>query len=203
MTRPNVKALLADIDSADVGGFTAIASSPTVDRDGEILASRCFVPLPSSIPVHLDHTLNAAGVIGRAAPYYVGSELHIDATLASTADAQLVRTKLAEGVLVHVSVVFRGLEWQQIDGARTCVRGELLACDVVSIPSNREARVLTVRGYDLRPKVPGRVAYDLAQARKAMVAYDLAEARRILATYPDRPATGSLRRRVDDMLKNL
>lgn len=145
--RRTEKALIAGIESADGGGFTAVASTAAQDRDGESLAVGCFVPLPPSIPVHLDHTMSAASVIGRAVPYYVGNALHIDADLASTPDAQTVRTKLAERVLNAVSVVFRPLEWDSVAGVRTCVRAELLACDVVSIPSQSDALVLSVRGY--------------------------------------------------------
>ncbi len=195
-----VKSLLASVETSDAGGFTAIASTPTLDRDGEVLASGCFVPLPPSVPVHVAHNLSAGNVIGRAMPFYVGSALHIDATLASTADAQLVRTKLAEGVLDAISVVFRGLEWEQLGGTRTCVRAELLAADVVSIPSQPEARVLSVRGYQPAPKVTvAQAKAAIARARLAMVEHDLAEAKRILATYPERSA----RRRVAAVLRQL
>lgn len=178
------KALLAGIESSDGGGFTAIASTSAQDRDGESLAVGCFVPLPPSIPVHLDHTMSAASVIGRAVPYYVGDALHIDADLASTPDAQTVRTKLAEGVLNSVSVVFRPLGWETIAGVRTCVRAELLACDVVSIPSQSDALVLSVRGYRPGHELVAEAKTAAHSATRAMVAYDLAEAKRLLADYP-------------------
>ena len=156
-----VKAITAGIASADGGGFRAIASTPALDRDGEVLAAHCFDPLPATIAVHLDHTMSAATVIGRAVPYYVGNDLHIDCTLASTLDAQTVRTKLAEGVLDSISVVFIAQQWEQRAGVRTCVKAELLAADVVSVPSQSAARVLSVRNYPATP------AAEMAQVRRA------------------------------------
>lgn len=179
------KALIAGIESSDGGGFTAIASTAAQDRDGESPAVGCFAPLPPSIPVNLDHTMSAASVIGRAVPYYVGNALHMDADLASTPNAQLVRTKLAEGVLNSVSVVFRPLEWDSVAGVRTCVRAELLAADVASIPSQSEALVLSVRGHRPGHALVAEARAVLAHSvTRAMVAYDLAEAKRLLADYP-------------------
>ena len=186
-----VKTITAAIESADGGGFVAVASTPALDRDGEVLAAGCFNPLPSSIAVHLDHSMSAATIIGRATPFYVGPDLHIDCTLASTADAQSVRTKLHEGVLNSISVVFLGQEWEQRAGVRTCVRAELLAADVVSIPSQREARVLSVRGGY------GSPAYGLAEARRAfdnlrlsLMDDDLRAAKALLAETDTSTSTG-------------
>src|SRR5450755_3524135 len=97
--RHHVKSITAGITSADVGGFTAVASTPSVDRDGEVLAAACFAPLPEAIPVHLDHTMNAANVIAKAKPYYRLNDLIIDATFSSSPEAQSVRAKVAEGTL--------------------------------------------------------------------------------------------------------
>lgn len=158
-----VKTITAAIESNDSGGgFVAVASTPSLDRDGEVLAAHCFDPLPISVACHCDHTMSASTVIGRAVPYYVGNDLHVNVQLASTPDAQLVRTKLAEGVLNSVSVAFLGVTWEQRAGVRTCIRAELIAVDVVSVPSNRDAAVLSVRGGGY-----GSPAYGLAEARRA------------------------------------
>ena len=189
MTHHIVKALTAGIASADGGGFRAIASMPALDRDGEVLAAGCFNPLPATVPVHLDHSMSAATTIGRGVPFYVGPDLHIDVALASTLDAQTVRTKLAEKVLDSISVVFMGQEWEQRQGVRTLVRGELLAADVVSVPSQSAARVLSVRGYS------GGAAAERAEARRALadmkmalMRLDLQEAQRFIAELA-RPAS--------------
>ena len=203
MTRAT-KAITAAIESADGGGFTAVASTPSLDRDGEVLAAGCFSPLPSSVAVHLDHGMSAATIIGRAVPFYVGPDLHINAMLASTDDAQVVRQKLAEGILDSISVVFIGQEWEQRSGIRTCVRAELLAADVVSVPSQRDARVLTVRGYSNNPaNVLGEARRALAQMRRALVDHDLAEARSLLAKLDPPARHGTHRAQVDAYLRNL
>ena len=197
-----VKAIIAGIASADGGGFRAIASTSALDRDGEVLAAGCFNPLPSSVPVHLDHSMSAATVIGRAVPFYVGPDLHIDCTLASTPDAQVVRQKLAEGVLNSISVVFIAQQWEQRAGVRTCVKAELLAADVVSVPSQSAARVLSVRNYPTTP------AAEMAQARRALgemkralMRLDLAEAQRFIAEL-DAPARhGPMRTQVEMFLR--
>lgn len=141
----------AEIDHTTAGGFTAIASNGDLDRDGERIMPGCFSPLPASIPVGLDHTMSAAGVIARARPYYRLDALMIDATFAGTPDAQQVRAKIADGTLDSLSIVFRGIKWEQVAGVRTCVAGELLACDVVAVPSNAGARVLSSRSWGVSP----------------------------------------------------
>lgn len=134
---------------ADAGGFTAIASNGDVDRDGERIQPGCFSPLPKSIPIHLDHTMQAASVVARGRPYYKGDELMVDATFSSSAFAQEVRGQVNDGTLDSLSIVFMGSEWRDIDGVRTCVKGELLAADIVSVPSNRGARILSMRSASL------------------------------------------------------
>ena len=94
-----------------------------------------------------------------------------------------MRTKLAEGVLNSISVVFLGQEWEQRAGFRTCVRAELLAADVVSIPSNRDAAVLSVRGGSYGSPADGmaeaRRAFD--DLRRSLMDDDLRAAKALLA----------------------
>jgi phage head maturation protease len=49
----------------------------------------------------------------------VGDELRVDASFASTSDAQVVRQKVADGIIDSMSIVFRALRWEDIDGVRT------------------------------------------------------------------------------------
>jgi hypothetical protein len=69
------------------------------------------------------------------------------------------------GHLQDVSVVFLGKVWKQIDGVRTCTRGDLLACDLVAIPSNANARVLSARSYNLNARAADAIW--VAASRKA------------------------------------
>jgi hypothetical protein len=177
-----VKSISADITGVDTGGFEAIASTPSLDRDGEVLAGHCFAPLPKTIPVHLDHQLNAANVIARATPHYRGNDLLISAAFSASREAQAVRAKVVEGTLDSISVVFRGLEWQTITGVRTLIHGELLSADLVSIPSQRDARVLSTRGYSIPSRHGLRAEVDraLVEAELALAEVDLDEADRVL-----------------------
>ena len=116
-----------------------------------MIAYGAFAPLPNSVPCHLDHVMTAAGVVGRGRPYYSGDKLYVDVALASTSDAQTIRDKLHEGILSTVSIAFLGELWDTIQGQRTLIKGELLAVDLVSVPSNRDAAVVSVRGYSNGP----------------------------------------------------
>ena len=196
------KSISASVERASSGGFVAVASSASVDRDGEVIAVGAFAPLPNSVPCHVDHVMSAAGVVGRGRPYYSGDALYVDVALGSGPDAQAVRQKIIEGLLDTVSIAFLGTEWATIAGQRTLVRGELLAVDLVSVPSNRDARVLSVRGYSQSPTDLRNQARRLTDdCRYAMMRADLAEAQRFLAEL-DAPARhGPMRTQVEMFLR--
>lgn len=186
----------ARITETERGGFTAIASTDSVDRDGEVIAPNALMPLPASIPVHLDHDMSARNAVARAKPYYRDGRLMIDAVFGSDTAAQGVRQKVSEGLIDSVSIVFMGERWEDRKGIRTLTRGELLACDLVSVPSNRDARVLAARS--LRWATNQTTADARAVALLALVEVEIAEARRVLkSTQP-----GSARRMVDQMIRN-
>lgn len=175
-----LSAVDAVVRRVDGGGFVAVASDGGLDRDGERIAPGALSPLPASVPVHLDHTMTAATVVARAVPSYQGDRLVIDAVFASTEDAQQVRQKVADGVIDSLSVVFRALRWEQRDGIRTLVKGELLAVDLVTVPSNPRAQVLSYRALSgADPVAQARaVAWD---ALRSMALAEVKDARRYLA----------------------
>jgi HK97 family phage prohead protease len=133
-----------DYKDAGSGGFTAVASDGSVDRDGEIIDPGAFEPLPSKVPVHLGH---GGPLVGSGRPRYAGTRLLIDATFAVTKQAQEARELVKGGHLEQMSVVFMRGQDKVVQGVRHITKGELLACDLVSIPSNRETRVLASRDY--------------------------------------------------------
>lgn len=200
MNYADTKSVPAVLAATDAGGFTAIASTGSVDRDGEVVAPGCFAhpTLPDSVPVHLDHNLTVAGLVGRGRPYYVGDQLWIDGRFSSTPEAQSARRKAAEGVLDSMSIVFRGLEWRTVDGVRTCVRGDLLAADLVTVPSQPQARVLSVRGGLGGPSVVPQARRVLADALLELARVELKHARSVLAADP---RSGSARDRVERALR--
>ena len=127
--------------------------------------------------------MRAASLVGRGRPYYVLDDLRIDAAFASTTDAQDVRQKVADGVIDSMSIVFRGQDWEDIDGVRTCVRGELLAADLVSISSNARARILTMRSLQQATIEQARQA--TIDATLALARAQIADAKRLLPDSDD------------------
>lgn len=183
-TSPRYKAAGASVVEGSItrqegGGFIAVASDGSLDRDGEIVRPGAFNPLPASIPVHLDHTMRAADVIGGGKPFYSGDKLMIDVRLASTPDAQVVRQKLADEIIDSVSIVFLGETWETVDGVKTLVRGELLACDIVSVPSQPNARVLSSRALKIASRE--MVNQVVADAILTVARLEIDEAKAVLA----------------------
>lgn len=124
------------------GEFEIVMSTDSVDRDGEIIAKGAFDPLPESIPVHAFHDFNDP--IGRAVPGYdTQGRLVGRGFYASTDRAQEIRQLVAEGVIGHTSVGFMAAEREKGEGdIPTITAAELLEVSFVSVPSNRDARVL-------------------------------------------------------------
>lgn len=138
-----------DGSKAPGGEFEAILSAPTLDRDGEVIEAEAFAKhemgLPPSVPVHAYHDFSDP--IGRGVPEYRDGTLYIKGFFASTPRAQEIRTLVAEGVIAHMSVGFMPPERKDVDGVTHITAAELLEGSFVSIPSNREAAVLAVKGY--------------------------------------------------------
>ena len=146
--------------------------------------------------MHLDHDMSARNAVARARPYYRDGRPIIDAVFGSDTAAQVVRQKVGEGLIDSVSIVFLGERWEDPKEVRTPTRGELLACDLVSVPSNRDARVLAARS--LRWATNQVTADARAVALLALAEVEIAEARRVLKSTP----YGGSRRLIDQMIRN-
>lgn len=136
-------ATVKDVATENLNGeFEIVMSTDSVDRDGEIIVKGAFDPLPASIPVHAFHDFNDP--IGRAVPAYNGQgQLVGRGFFASTARAQEVRQLVADGVIGHTSVGFMAADREKGENGPTQIKGaELLEVSFVSVPSNRDARVL-------------------------------------------------------------
>lgn len=174
----SVKTLAATVVSTDddSGGWTAVASSPSIDRDGERLASGCFEPLPASVPVHDGHPLDRGAVpsarqVGRARPYYRDGVLWVEGKFSASPQGQQLRAMVNEGTIDAMSVMFHNPERKMIQGVRTIVSAELLAVDFVSIPSNRDALVLSARSA--APALTARSAVDVIIAAAEASVHEL------------------------------
>lgn len=149
---------LAEVKSVESenpnGEFEIVMSTDSVDRDGEVIVRGAFNPLPASIPVHAFHDFNDP--IGRAVPSYDASgQLIGRGFFASTDRAQEIRKLVSDGVIGHTSVGFMAAERSREADEPVQIRAaELLEVSFVSIPSNRDARVLSAK--DAMQKVGSR-----------------------------------------------
>ena len=175
-----MKYLFAEVKAADdagAGTFTAIASMPTVDRDKEVIAQGAFNPLPETVPIHVDHNMSSAGLVGTGRPFYDGDRLMVTGRFAGTARAQEIRQLVVEGHLARMSVGFFDALKEDRDGVRHITRAELLEVSFVTVPSNREAMVLAAKGRT----GAGVVAEARRVATETMVALALADSKQVLA----------------------
>lgn len=191
----HVKQLTANIvdTNEDAGGWTAVASSASIDRDAERIAPGAFRPLPVSVPVHDGHPLGrdvapSVRQVGRARPYYDGDTLYVEGKFSSSPQAQQLREMVLEGTIDSMSIMFHNPTRKTVAGVPTIVSGELLAVDFVSVPSNRDARVLSVRGFtDTTTDTTGaRAMVDrfIAESKLAMAELDAMDAVNALAQDP-------------------
>jgi predicted metal-binding transcription factor (methanogenesis marker protein 9) len=141
-------ALIEDQDDAKYGpngGFTAVLSTPSLDRDGDRLARQEWQePLPESVPLDADHGMSVATTIGSFRPYFEGDQLMMEARFSSIDRAQEVRTLVKEKHINRVSVAF--LTDKTKKSGEPC--RELLNAGIVAIPSNRDAVILDSKALD-------------------------------------------------------
>lgn len=125
------------------GGFTAVLSSPRLDRDGDIWPqSEWITPLPERITIDADHGMSVATTVGSAVPYFDNAgQLLITASFSSIPRAQEVRTLIREG---HVSSVSVAALTDNSKKSGTQKR-ELLNAGVVAIPANPDAKILDAK----------------------------------------------------------
>jgi HK97 family phage prohead protease len=195
-------ATIKSVGDSGAGSWTAVASAPVIDRDGEVIAGRALSWQGARVPVHAEHF---GELVGSGRPYYEGDVLYIDGQFASTPKAQQIRTLVTEGHLAHMSVVFMAAKRDTSGKVPTITQGELLAVDFAPIPSNRDARVLAARSFDrhqtslsLRAR---KVAHD---AQMALVQIDLEAGRRALALHrPGRPNPKTVLTEAEQLLKEL
>ena len=176
----NLTVKAASSPDAPYGSFEAILSAPTVDRDGEVIASGAFDPLPQSIPIFADHVASVTTMVARAVPSYEGGLLLVRGKFASDEMSQMVRQKILDGIVTEMSVGFMVPEetpnaWQSMNGQRTLVKGELLEGSFVGIPSNRQALVLSGKALaaDILEHVKAGRRNSAADQERLQKAHDL------------------------------
>jgi HK97 family phage prohead protease len=135
--------------SDDAGwDFESVLSAPTLDRDGEIIDVRAFDPLPSHIPIDVDHAMTVEKTVASGEPFYADDgTLMFRGNFAGTPLGQVVRTLVKEGHIRSMSVAFMNARTEvDPDDERVHIRqAELLNAGIVAIPSNREALIGAVK----------------------------------------------------------
>lgn len=146
---------LKAVEDGKFGGFEAILSTPTLDRDGEIVDPKAFDPLPARIPIDVDHGMSVVTTVGSGAPFYDGDVLKIRGTFASTPLAQEVRALVKELHIDRMSVAFMNPKRETKDGVPHVVRAELINAGIVCIPANREAAITAAKRLTTEAHVAG------------------------------------------------
>ncbi len=165
---------IAEITPADndaetpSGAFEVILSAPTLDRDGDTLHSDEWKqPLPDHITFDMDHGMTVATTIGSGAPRIEDDgTLRVSGTYSSLPRGQEVRTLVNEGHIRTTSVAFM-TEKSQKDSKP--VR-ELLNGAFVAVPSNREAVVLSSKGFEVLEEETKAGARNSASDQKSIQA---------------------------------
>jgi hypothetical protein len=145
-------ATIADEDDDDLkygpnGGFTAVLSTPSTDRDGDSLLRDEWVTLPEHCTLDMDHGMSVATTVGSFAPYWGDDgSLMMRAAFSSIERAQEARTLVKERHVRDVSVAFMTDKSKKSGEARR----ELLNAGIVAIGSNRDAKILDSKALDLR-----------------------------------------------------
>jgi hypothetical protein len=136
-------------DAADgPGSFSLILSTDAVDRDGEIVETGAFNPLPDHISMDVDHGMSVATTVGSGRPFYNSSgQLQVDGTFASTELGQNVRTLVREGHIRTASVAMIPTVKTKSSPARI-TKADLLNGAFTPVPSNTTATILSAKSVE-------------------------------------------------------
>lgn len=156
------------------GAFDVILSTPTLDRDDEIIDSGAFDPLPDHITFDVDHGMSTSTTVGSGVPFYDDAgNLRVRGTYSSIPRAQEVRTLVREGHIRTTSVAFMAAKRVEgEDGKIHIQRAELLNGAFVPIPSNRQAIILSSKGYAERTSTDPSSATPITESSPAPAAPD-------------------------------
>jgi hypothetical protein len=131
---------------SDDGTFTAILSTPSVDRDGESLASHQWKqPLPKSIAITVDHTGSVADVVASGEPYMASDgSLRLNGRFASTEKGQQIRQLVVGGHINALSIEML----RHKAAANGEPMNELVGASFVLLPANTDAVVLSAKAFN-------------------------------------------------------
>lgn len=141
-----------DGDEDPNGSFYAVLSKPSTDRDGEIVDSKAFDPLPARITIDVDHGLTVDSVVGSGVPTYeADGSLTVTGTYSSIPRAQEVRTLVSEGHVTAMSVTFiNGQRDKDQKGVTHVKSAELVNATFCVAGVNRDALVLAAKAMSAK-----------------------------------------------------
>lgn len=147
----------AKTESGGIATFTAIASTPAVDSDDEVIEPGAFLPVPAKpdgtpdVMLLRDH--DRAQVIGGWTQFsQVGNDLVGEGALClEVAKARETHALMKSGWLSGVSVAFPTASVTDFlkDGRRHIAKATLKECSIVAFASNSDARVTDVKASDV------------------------------------------------------
>jgi hypothetical protein len=143
------------------GTFEVILSAPTRDRDGEIVDTRAFDPLPDHITFDTDHSMTCDSVVGSGVPSYAeDGTLRVKGSYAQDERSQIIRQKVLDGHIRTTSVTFMAATRVEDEkGVTHVTQGELINGTFTPVPSNRESVVLaskSILAHELAEKAGAR-----------------------------------------------
>lgn len=153
----HVKAIEGDSPNGD---FEVILSTPDFDRDGEIVDTGAFEPLPDHITFDVDHGMSTVTTVGSGVPTYENGNLVVRGSYAATALAQETRSLVKDGHIRTTSVAYMAPKFEVKDGVRHVVKAELLNGAFVAVPANRNALVLAAKSATRAAGRPGLKAVE-------------------------------------------
>lgn len=136
---------------SEEGRFTAIASTPVLDRQNDIVEKGSFVWSESGVvPMLFAHKHDQPigvfrNITNTEEGLVVEGELNLD-----TVKGRESWSLLKQGALKALSVGFTILEKALKDGIRYIQKAELHEISLVTIPANPEARILALKEHDER-----------------------------------------------------
>jgi phage head maturation protease len=191
------------------GTFSVVLSTPTLDRDNEVVEAKCFTAsksLPDRISMDLDHGLDVLSTVGSGTPSYNDAgDLVVDGTWSTTEKAQTARTLVREGHIAYTSVAYRTLKTKMVGGVRHIVDAELLNGTFTQIPANPTARVLVAKAGARNSKSDAEHIQAAHDALAAIGAACVVDAGKSLTQVRGKAIVGSveaLRERVADALED-
>lgn len=155
------------------GTFEVILSAPTQDRDGEVVDSKAFEPLPDHITFDTDHSMTCDSVVGSGVPSYAeDGTLRVKGSYAQDERSQIIRQKVLDGHIRTTSVTFMAATREKdAKGVDHVTKAELINGTFTPVPSNRESVVLaskSILAHELAEKVGARNSASDAEVIQSM-----------------------------------